>query len=362
MINLYDPEILDEDIHSVMSALQNKYLSGNSKPVKEFETSLSNYLGVKYVSSCSSGTAALHLALLSMDISHGDEVIMPALSYIATANAVKYVGGVPVFIDVDDSTWQIDIEKIENKITKKTKAIMPVHLYGNIPDLDSIAVLAEKYNLKIIHDSAEALGSKYKDTFSTNIQDVSILSFFPNKVITTGEGGAVCTNNKNIYNFVEKLKSQGLDGDREYFHSHIGYNYRMSGLSAALGIPQIKRIEDNITRKKLLFDKYKFELNKLGFKFQEVHKEVSSSFWLIATLMPESHSRDEFKTSLFGNGIETRNVFIPLSEQVPYKTSDKNNLFPNALDISERGICLPSSPGLNDKDFNFIIKTIKNLF
>ena len=152
MINLYDPEILDEDMHSVTSALQNKYLSGNSKPVKEFETSLSNYLGVKYVSSCSSGTAALHLALLSLDISHGDEVIMPALSYIATANAVKYVGGVPVFIDVDDSTWQIDIEKIENKITNKTKAIMPVHLYGNIPDLDSVAVLAEKYNLKIIHD------------------------------------------------------------------------------------------------------------------------------------------------------------------------------------------------------------------
>ena len=361
MINLYDPEILDEDILSVTNALKEKYISGNSKAVKDFESSLSEYLGVNYVSSCSSGTAALHLALLSLNIGEGDEVIMPNLSYIATANAVKYVGGKPIFIDVNNSSWQIDVEKIEEKITEKTKAIMPVHLYGNIPDLDLIENIAEKYNLKIVHDAAEALGSKYKNVFSTNIKDVSILSFFPNKVITTGEGGAVCTNDKGVFNLVEKLKSQGLYGKREYFHSHIGYNYRMSGLSAALGITQIQRIENNIARKEVLYNKYKDELEKIGFEFQTIQKEVTSSFWLITTLVPTSCSRDNLKTSLFENGIETRNVFVPLHEQTPYKIQNGNELFSHSIDISKRGICLPSSPNLSTKDFNFIIKTIKNL-
>ena len=361
MINLYDPEILDEDIHSVTNALKNKYISGNSKPVKDFENSLSNYLGVEYVSSCSSGTAALHLALLSLNIGEGDEVIMPDLSYIATANAVKYVGGEPIFIDIDELTWQIDVEKIENKITEKTKAIMPVHLYGNIPDLSSIENIAEKYNLKVIHDSAEALGSKYKNVFSTNIKDVSILSFFPNKIMTTGEGGAVCTNDKEIFNLVEKLKSQGLDGKREYFHSHIGYNYRMSALSAALGVTQIKRIENNIAKKQVLHNKYKEELEQIGFGFQLIQKEVTSSYWLITTLVPNLCSRDELKISLLKNGIETRNIFVPLHEQTPYKNSNIDEMYVNSTDISKRGICLPSSPNLSTEDFNYIIKTIKNL-
>ena len=359
MIKLYDPDINNLDIESVVKSLKSRDLSGNTETVKTFENKLSKFLGIKYVSSCSSGTAALHLALLCTGIKQNDEVIMPNLSYIATANAVTYVGGVPVFVDVDLETWQIDVNKIEMHITKNTKAIMPVHLYGAVPELDKINRLAKKYNLKVIHDSAEALGSKYKNKYSTNFRNVSILSFFPNKIITTGEGGALCTNDKSIYEMSENLKSQGLQGKKEYFHSQIGYNYRMPAMSAALGIPQIDRIEKNIKKKKQLFGQYREELEPIGFKFQKINKVSSSSYWLIAALMPEGISRNGLKKHLYNKNIETRNIFIPLSKQLPYKDLTKKNNFSNSDYISSNGICLPSSPNLSSKDFDHIIKTIK---
>jgi perosamine synthetase len=358
MIKLYDPDINNSDIKSVIKALNNKELSGNTDSVKNFEKEISKFLGVKYVSSCSSGTAALHLALLSLDIGVGDEVIMPSLSYIATANSVSYVGAKPVFVDVDSKTWQIDTNKIEEKITKKTKALMPVHLYGVVPDLEKINYLASKYNLKIIHDSAEAMGSRYKNKFSTNYKDVSILSFFPNKIMTTGEGGALCTNNKEIYLRAQKLKGQGLQGKKEYVHSVIGYNYRLNSMSAALGIPQIKRIKSNISKKKDLFNKYKKYLEPINFEFQELTKNSDSSYWLIALQVPNKISRNDFKQYLYENKIETRNVFVPLHHQAPYRNLHIGENFNNSNNISKKGICLPSSPNLTDDEFSYIVNTI----
>ena len=360
MIKIYEPKITNEDISFVTETLKKGWLSGNTPVIKDFEEALANYLGIKYVSSCSSGTAALHLSLLGLGIGPGDEVIMPSLSYIATANAVSYVGATPVFIDVDISTWQIDHRLVEKKITKNTKAIMPVHLYGGVPDLKSIQKIAKKYKVKIIRDSAEALGSKYNNQNSTNFNDVSILSFFPNKVITTGEGGAVCTNNKKLYDSIEKFKSHSLKGSVEYLHSDIGYNYRMSSMSASIGFPQIKRIDDYVSKKKLLYEEYKTELEPIGFEFQNFDSASESSYWLIATKVPKNISRNKLKKYLFNNQVETRNVFIPLHLQPPYKHLLNNDSFENSIEISNRGICLPSSPGLNKKDFNFVVNTIKN--
>ena len=360
MIRLYDPEVTSKDISIVLKTLEKKWLSGNTPIIKEFEEKLANFLGVKYVSSCSSGTSALHLALLSLGLSPGDEVIMPSLSYIATANAVSYVGGKSVFVDVNANTWQVDVKQIENSITKKTKAIIPVHLYGGVPDLKSISSIAKKYNLKIVHDSAEALGSKFQKKFSTNFRDVSILSFFPNKVITTGEGGAVCTNNRSIYEKIEKLKSQGLKGKVEYLHSDIGYNYRMSSMSAALGVSQVDRITKYIKMKEKLFKNYQKELTPFGFRFQQFNLNTTPSYWLIACIVPEGKSRNALKSYLYEKNIETRNIFIPLHLQPPYKKSFNKNTFRNSTYISKNGICLPSSPNLSDKEFKKIIKSIKN--
>ena len=360
MIYLYDPEITSKDISNVTSALKKKWLSGNTPVVKEFENKLAKYLGVKYVSSCSSGTSALHLALLASSIREGDEVIMPTLSYIATANAVKYVGAKPVFVDVDSRTWQINPEEIEKNISKKTKAIMPVHLYGGVPDLESISKIAIRYKLKVVHDAAEALGSKYKNKFSTNFKDISIISFFPNKIMTTGEGGAVISNNKKDYQLIENLKSQGLKGSVEYFHSHVGFNYRLNSLSAALGLSQIDRIEKNIKAKKILFEKYKKALEPIGFIFQNFEKNSNSSYWLVPTLVPQNVSRDKLKNHLFKNNIETRNIFYPLHKQIPYLNNSAKLSFEISESISHKGLCLPSSPSLKDEEFNKIIKSIKN--
>lgn len=362
MIYLYDPDINSEDIKNVNRALNKKWLSGNSPIVKEFENKLADFLGVKYVSTCSSGTAGLHLALLGLGIKAEDEVIMPSLSYIATANSVKYVGAKPVFVDVDYQTWQLDPYKIEAKINSKTKAIMPVHLYGGVPNLNEISKIAKKFNLKIIHDSAEALGSKFDSKYSTNFKDASVISFFPNKIMTTGEGGAVITNNKSIYNLVEKLKSQGLKDSTEYLHSHVGYNYRMPALSAALGVSQIKRINKNIKLKERIFNNYKKELEPLGFIFQKFDTKVTSSYWLISMLTPENISKKNFKQHLFENKIETRNIFYPLHKQPQYLSNIVNETLSSSERISKYGLSLPSSPTLTDNEFEKIIKTIKNYF
>ena len=360
MIYLYDPEITKEDIRNVNKALNKKWLSGNSPIVKEFEEKLARYLGVKYVSSCSSGTAGLHLALLGLDIKSEDEVIMPSLSYIATANSVKYVGAKPVFVDVNHDTWQLDTSKIEEKITEKTKAIMPVHLYGGVPDLNKISKIAKKYNLRVIHDAAEALGSKFNNKNSTNFKDVSVVSFFPNKIMTTGEGGAVITNNKKIYSLVENLKSQGLKDNTEYLHSHIGFNYRMNALSSALGISQIKRIKKNISLKEDLYKNYKKELEPLGFQFQKFENKSTSSFWLISVLVPKNISKNNLKQHLYKNTIETRNIFYPLHKQPPYISKFNTHELNISEKISKYGLSLPSSPTLKESEFNKIIKTIKN--
>lgn len=358
MINFYEPIISKEDILSVVKSLENKYLSGNTPVIKEFESAVSQVTGVKYVSSCSSGTAALHLSLLGLGIHKGDEVLIPSLSYIATANAVSYVGGTPIFVDIEKDSWQIDPYLIEKNITKRTKAIIPVHLYGGVPNLIEIEKIAKKYSLKIIHDTAEALGSKYNGKYATGYKDVSVLSFFPNKVITTGEGGAVCTNNKKIFDLVEKLKSQGLKGKREYVHSHIGYNYRMTSMSASLGLSQINRVDSYILKKRELYENYKKELQPLGFEFQKFNQQTESSFWLISTLLPNRFPKNKFKKYLFNNNIDSRNIFVPLHLQKPYKRTNTDE-FKNSIEISKRGLCLPSSPNLNINDFNYIIKTIK---
>lgn len=362
MINLYDPIINKEDILSVLNVLNKKWLSGNTEINKEFEKKLSEFLQVKYVSTCSSGTTGLHLALLGLGVGKNDEVIVPSLSYIASANAVTYLGAKPKFIDVDKKTWQMDTSKLRSAITSKTKAIMPVHLYGGVPDLKNISDIAKEFNLKIIHDSAEALGSKYSGKSSLAFRDVSVLSFFPNKLITTGEGGAVVTNNKKVYDLIEKLKSQGLEGKREYYHSDIGFNYRMSAMSAALGLTQISRINDYLTKKKEINSIFKFELEKLGFKFQEFNYKITSSFWLNVAIVPEGSSRDKLKKYLIKNGIETRNVFVPIHLQPPYIKKMQNKNFKVSEYISKNGICFPSSPSLKFSEIKHIIKIIKNFY
>lgn len=358
MINLYQPTITKKDIQSVTSSLEKTYLSGNSIIVQNFEKKLAKVCGTKYALACANGTLALHLALLSSGLNTGDEVIVPSLSYIASANTVKYFGGNPVFVDVNEDDWQIDTNLIEAKISKKTKAIMPVHLYGGVPKINEIIEIAKHYKLKIIHDCAESLGSLYKDKHSSSYQDVAIHSFFPNKLITTGEGGVLVTNNFNIYKQAKKLRSQGLKGSEEYDHDVIGYNYRMPAICAALGISQVDKIESNLNKKRLIFDRYRKNLEHTNIKFQKNSLDSESSNWLTVVLLPTRPIRNKLQKYLLTNKVETRKVFKPLHLQKPYKDLNTKKQFPVSEKLGNLGLCLPSSPDLSNNDVDYISNKI----
>ena len=357
MINLYKPSVYSDDIKEVVKQLKNGSLSGNTSIVKSFEEKLGNYLNSKYCLVTSNGTTALHLALLGSGIKKDDEVIVPSLSYIASANAVSYIGAKPVFVDILKDTFQINEDLIEKSITKKTKAILPVHLYGGAPNLKKIKSIAKKYNLKVIHDAAEALGTKYDGVHSSTFKDIGTLSFFPNKLITTGEGGAIVTNNYKIYDLCLKLRSQGVAKNSNYKHDVIGYNYRMSSLSAAMGYSQIDKIDAHLAKKEKVFNQYINKLTEFNIDFQKNNKEVMSSYWLTVALMPKKININDLQNFLYSKNIETRRVFFPLPLQKPYK-SNQSNRYRESLEIYKRGICIPSYPDLKKSDQEHIINSL----
>ena len=357
MIKLYEPKIYEEDIELVNKTLKNRWISGNSPIVQEFEEKLRNFCDTKFCLLTSSGTTALHLALLGCDLKEGDEVIMPSLSYIATANAVKYFGGKPVFIDINEDDFMINTNKIKESITSKTKAILPVHLYGNVPNLEKIEEISNHNDLAIIHDSAEALGSLYRNKQSVSFKDVGILSFFPNKIITTGEGGAIVTDNEDIYNLCKKLRSQGLIENTDYMHDVVGYNYRISALNAALGFNQIDKIESHRKTKSEIFNFYSDQLSEHGVRFQQSNKDSVSSHWLSVGIFTEEIDIEKLQIHLKKNNIETRRVFYPLHLQEPYR--EKKVMRLNSSEkIYNSGLCLPTYPDLSPKDQQYIVDKI----
>ena len=298
-----------------------------------------------------------------MGIKQDDEVIVPVLTFIATANAVKYCNAKPVFVDIDADYWCIDPAKIEKKITKKTKAIIPVHLYGHPCQMESILRVAKKYNLFVIEDAAESHGAEYKGKKVGSFGDISCFSFFGNEMITTGEGGMCLTDDENLYEKMMILKNHGMNPEKKYWHDLVGFNYRMTNLQAAVGVAQFKKIEKFIEKKRQIASWYAEELKEL------VQKELitlspqmswaKSVYWMYSILIEKEAkiSRDELMEKLKIEGIETRPFFYPLSFMPPYK-GDKEK-FPVTEEISKRGINLPSSVNLKRKEIRKISHFLK---
>ena len=256
-IPVYQPELSGNEKKYVNECLDTNWISAKGRFVKDFEKGIAEYLGVNHAVSVSNGTVALHLALMTLGIGEGDEVILPSLTYVASANAVTYTGATPVFADSLYESWQIDPADVERKITDKTKAIMVVHLYGQPCDMDAIMKIAKAHNLYVIEDCAEAFGSKYKGRCVGGFGDISAFSFYGNKTITTGEGGMVVTNDKALAERAAHIKDQGMSLEREYWHDIIGYNYRMTNICAAIGLAQLEQADDFIARKIQVADWYK---------------------------------------------------------------------------------------------------------
>ena len=335
------------------------WVSSGGAFVKKFENMVADYCGTKYAVSCSSATSGLHLALLAHNIGPGDEVIVPSLSFIATANAVTYTGATPVFVDSQRSTWNIDPDLISAAITSKTKAIMPVHLYGHPADMDPINLIAKTHNLIVIEDAAEAQGAKYKKQMVGSLADAAVFSYFGNKIITTGEGGMIVTDDVKVAEKCQILRDHGMSKERRYWHEVIGYNYRLTNMQAALGVAQMGKIDRIISRKKEIAEEYRKHLEGItSITLPSNMDWADSVYWLYTILIDDELCGDGVENLiqvLKQKGIDSRPVFPPMHKQPIY---EKSRTLPISESISRRGISLPSAPDIQDRDIAHICKVI----
>ncbi len=357
-IPVYQTSLHGNEKKYVLDCLDSGWISSKGAYLARFEQGFAEYVGVPHAVGVCNGTVALHLALLALGIGPGDEVIVPTLTYVASVNAIAYVGATPVFVDSLPDTWQMDPAEASRRITPRTRAILAVHLYGHPCDLDALRGLAQRHDLFLVEDCAEAIGSRVHGRHVGVESDVSTFSFYGNKTITTGEGGMVITRDKTIYERVQKFKGQGLAKFREYWHDVIGYNYRMTNICAALGLAQLERVEKTLRKKRRLAERYRQLLSGTPYQFHEEVGDVYHSYWMISVLTPQAGDRDPLRKHLADAGIETRPVFYPVHTMPIY--AQKYQRHQVAEDIGWRGINLPSYPDLTDAQVDTICDNLKS--
>lgn len=362
-ISIANPVFNGNEKKYLMECIDTGWVSANGRFVTEFEEKFAEFCGTKYALSCSNGTVSLHLILVALGIKPGDEVIMPTLTYIATANSVRYCGATPVFVDSEEGTFNMDPAKIEEKITSRTKAIMPVHLYGLSADMAPIMEISEKYNIPVIEDAAEAHGAEYNGKKVGGFGLAASFSFFGNKVITSGEGGMVVTNDEELYKRMKLLKGQAVSPEKRYWHVDVGYNYRMTNMQAAIGLGQLENVDWHIGQRKRiagLYEKY-LEGTEKYMKLQEVPKNCKSVYWMSNVILQDTvtKERDQVMKEMEECNIEMRPVFYPMHIMPPYL--DETASYPVAERLGARGISLPSHAMLQDEDIRYICDCLKKI-
>lgn len=357
MIPIGRPEFGKEELQLVSECVKGGWVSSRGQFVSRFENDFADYCGTKYAVAVSSGTAALHLALLAAGVKAGDEVIIPSLGFVAASNAVKYCGATPVFAEIDKDTWCIDASMIEEKMTKNTKVIIAVHLFGNPCEMGSIMDAADKKDIVVIEDSAQAHGAEYAGKKCGSLGDISCFSFFGDKIISTGEGGAITTNNKTLYEKVNFLLGQGTSGDKNYKYEEIGYSYRLTNLQAALGVGQLKEIERFIEIRNKIAKAYGDKLavsNKI--RLQTETPSSKRVFWSYGILV-DSGVRNGLIEELRLKGIDSRPFYHPL-HKLPMYPSGYN--LPVSENVSAQGLRIPMFTGLANREIKFISDSVVN--
>ncbi len=339
-------------------------MSSQSKYVTEFEEKFSEFCGAKYGVATSSGTTALHLALAALDIGKSNEVIIPTFTMVATANAVTYTGANPVLVDSELNTWNIDVEKVEEKITDKTKAIMVVDIYGHPVDMDPVLDIAKDHGLYVIEDAAESHGAEYKGRKTGSFGDIACFSFYANKIITTGEGGMLVTNNEELAEKARWLRSLAFGRfGKHFYHEAVGFNYRMSGLQAALGLAQLEQIDRFLSIHRNNAKLYNSLLSELGDKITLPPEApwAKNVYWMYSILIQEKFglSRDSLIGNLELDGIETRTFFYPVHVQPIYAQQYTGEKFPVAEELSRKGINLPSGNTLTADEVIYVCECVK---
>lgn len=360
-IPIYYPRLKGNELKYLSKCITDNWISSNGLFVKNFEHKFSEINHKRKSLAVSSGTTALHLALVSLGVKKGDEVIVPNLTFAAVINSVLYVGAKPVIVDVDKEKWTIDPIEIKKNISKKTKAIIAVHFLGNPCDLKKIQNICLSKKIYLIEDCAESIGSKYSRKKVGYYGDCSTFSFFGNKTITTGEGGMITFKDNEIYKKANLLRDHGMSKTKKYYHEEIGFNYRMTNMQAAIGLAQLERFEKIIKEKINIFKKYKKFLGKhKSVSFQKTEKKSLNTYWLIGIKFKNIKiSISELQNKMLSNGIETRNFFYPLSSQKIYSKFSKSRTS-STEEIFKNSVMLPSFPGIKTSEIKLISRIIKD--
>jgi perosamine synthetase len=368
IIPVNSPVITLEDAKSIFRAAKTGWVSSAGKQIEDFENSFSKFIGLKYATTVSSGTAALEIAIKALGIKKGDEVIIPNFTIISNALCVIRQGATPVYVDCNKFNWNMKIEDIEKKINRRTKAIIATHIYNYPIDIYKIKKIAASHKVALIEDAAEVLGHKFKRQYCGSFGDISIFSFYANKHITTGEGGMILSNNKLLIDKCKSLKNLCFGKIDRFAHDDIGWNYRMTNLQAALGCSQLKRIRDIIIIKKNIGNiYYKFLKNNNKIYIPPPKKENFENIYWVVGIVLNKNSRINakiFARKLLRRNIETRPFFYPMNKQKilkELKLVKKNEKFPNSEYISEYGLYLPSGINLKYNEIKYICDEVNNI-
>jgi len=365
---LVEPSLGGNELTYVSECIRTNWISSQGAFVVRFEGMFAEYHGVSEAVSVSSGTTALHLALVAMGVGSGDEVIVPNLTFGATANAVIHTGASPVFADIDADDWTLSAGDVEARITPRTKAIIPVHLYGLPAHMGELMALAEKHDLLVLEDCAESLGARFKNQLTGTFGKASAFSFFANKTITTGEGGMVLTDDPDLARRMRLLRDHGMNKDRRYWHEEPGYNYRITNMQSAVGCAQMERLDDFLLHRQEIGEIYRNRLGGIkGVRLQEFGTERKSSFWLYSIVLDESCEleRDELMQELEKEGIESRPMFYPLDEQPAYRKflgDGGSTSCPVSHRLAARGLSLPTSNHMTLDEAGRVCRAMEDIF
>jgi perosamine synthetase len=366
MIPVNEPRLGENEVRYVMECLQTGWISSEGHFIREFEERWAEYCGMKYAVAVSNGTVALEIAVASLHLQPGDEIILPSFTIISCAQAITKNKGVPVLVDCDAETWCMDISQVESKITSRTRAVMPVHIYGHPVDMDPLYVLAGKHNLTIIEDAAEAHGAEYKGRKCGGLGDVSCFSFYANKIITTGEGGMVLTNDEAQAEYLRSLRNLCFRKEQRFFHTELGNNYRMTNIQAAIGVAQIEQIEKSVQQKRWMANAYSQQLSELeGLSLPVERPWVKNVYWMYGVVLAPFLKLDgrEFARRLGEHNVMTRPFFLGMHEQPAFHDMGLfvDEHYPVTEHISRQGLYLPSGLTLTQGQVDHICDAVRKV-
>ncbi len=363
ILRVCEPLLDGNEAKYLQACIAENWISSSGPFVGRFELAFANAVGASTGVATSSGTTALHLAVAALGIGPGDEVVVPAFTMIASANAVTYTGATPIFVDSESEHWNLSPTAFEAAITSRTRAVIAVHTYGHPADMDAILSIARRHDIAVIEDAAEAHGALYRGRPVGSIGDIGIFSFYGNKIISTGEGGMLVTNDSALGAVARRLRDHAFSAERHFWHEYVGFNFRMTNMQAAIGLAQTERLEYFVECKRKNRERYDALLRCTpGLRLPTESPEARSVFWMYLILVePEAPiTRDQLRVRLARRGIETRTAFVPLHLQPVYRNAWRQASFPVAEDVGRRGLYLPSGPALSDAEIAYVAHETAN--